>query len=70
MSARERFLTFLLCVVKIEDDDVGFEGRGRGWAVLDLDLVVDMREDKVLVKAREVVEEMGLCLVLEGSLVP
>lgn len=68
MSAAERFLTFLLCVVKMSDLEVEDDLAGRGREVEEDE--VEMREESVLEKASDVEDEMGLCLVLEGFLVP
>ena len=72
MSAAERFLTFLLCDVKISDLEV-LEGlmRAEVFAFVDLAAVdEDMRAERLLEKLSEVEEDTGLCLVFEGSVIP
>ena len=58
--------------MKISDLD-DFKGREWGLAAVLAgfdELEEEMRADKLLEKAREVEDDMGLCFVFEGSLTP
>ncbi len=71
MSAAERFLTFLLWEVNMSDRD-SLAGRERTIDVelADLGAVDEIRADRLLENASELEDDIGLCLVFDGSLTP
>ena len=72
MSAAERFLTFLLWELKMSDLE-DLEGRGRAAVegIADFEVVEEeIRADRLLEKLRDVVVDIGLCFVFEGSFTP
>ena len=66
-SAADRFFTFLLCAVKISD--FALFDRGRAVEALLLE-ELEIRDARLLEKAREVEDDISFVLVLDACLTP
>jgi hypothetical protein len=66
-SAAERFLTSLLCAVKMSDFDLF--GRERGVEAVLLE-ELEIRDERLLENAREVEDDISFAFVLDNCLTP